>query len=231
MRVIEQKKNELVLIDQDNQVLAVPNTFYFFLKYSIFEGKEISYVINTNPKMIVREIKEQDFLCIYNKMRLKVTEKDQIDELCRVLLECNKTKNQSAYINFFAENFAKSNSYKILENIFKQDLQRIEFYGYPELIIDDMFAINNQQIFVRDHKDKKSSFPWDKLKLTNKEFEKYKIIKSHNGRDLILDKNMQVLISNISFLLGVEKKSNVAFMGQLSPAIQKWVEKGKYNEK
>ena len=61
MRVIEQKKNELVLLDDSNQVMAVPNTPYFSLKYLHYAGNTISYVISKKPAMAVYESVKKEF--------------------------------------------------------------------------------------------------------------------------------------------------------------------------
>ena len=71
-RIIEEKKNELILIDNSNQVFSVPNTFYFFLKYSKFAGNKISVVLSRSPEIKVYEQNPREFICNYNKMQIKI---------------------------------------------------------------------------------------------------------------------------------------------------------------
>ena len=221
MRVIEHKKNELVLIDQDNTVLAVPNTPYFFLKYSRFEGNKISCILSKKPHIIITENKDKEFVCNYNKMQLIVQEEKKINELCTIMIN----NSELEFVDFFCKNFAQDNQEEILDIFFKPYETRIKKFGYPHYIIDGVFGVDKWGGIYVNNPNKKD-FPWDKISLVvSGDVNNYKIIESFDGQDLIMDYSLQILVTKIFYLLNSEKKNDAMFMVQLPKKVQRWIEK------
>ena len=226
MRVIEEKKNELVLIDKNNQVLAVPNTFYFFLKYARFEGNKISCILGKSPLMKVYETQDKEFVCSYNNMQITVQGDKKTNDLCEILIENHTTQNPTQYINFFCKIFAEKYQSQILQVFFAPYRDRIEKYPFPEYVIDGLFGIDKYgNTYVSNPSRKK--FPWDEISMEVRgDIQEYKIIESFDGRDLIMDAELQKFVTKAFYLLSAEKKNDAMFMVQLPKKVQRWLEKG-----
>ena len=233
MRVIQERKKGLVLYG-DKGVLIVPNTFYFSLKYYQYLGKRISYVINKNPRMRVYEKETKEFVCKYNQMRITITAASEINELCEIILYHQKNHDTTKFVNFFCRHFAHQNQEKILDIFFTPYSHRIKNES-SRYLIDGVFDIDKWGIpHVINHlvnvkgKERTEFFSWETINLEIKQkIEEYKIIKSFDGRDLIMDEDLQRFVGRAFFLLNPKKKDS-AFMVQVPKKVQRWVEKGDY---
>ena len=230
-RIIEEKKNELILIDNSNQVFSVPNTFYFFLKYSKFAGNKISVVLSTSPEIKVYEQNPREFICNYNKMQINVNAPKKIEELSKVLTEWEQTQNTQKFINFFGKVFSENNQEKILDDFWKSFSSRITKNPYPQYIIDGVFGISKYgTVYVKNPENKKN-FPWDEINMELRgNIEQYKIIESSDGTDYIMDAELQAIAAKAFYLMNNEKKNVPAFMVQLPKKVRRWVKKGDYTK-
>lgn len=206
--------------------MTVPNTPYFSLKYNTYAGNTISYVISKSPDMAVYESVEKEFTCNYNKMEIKITTNNEINELCKILTAHQKNQDSVDYVNFFCRHFAEQNQEEILDVFFAPYSHRIETDGYPQYVIDGVFAVDKWgNAFVTNPVNKKN-FPWDRISMEVKgNVEDYKIISSYDGQDLIMDAELQKLTTKVFYLLNSEKKTDPLFMVQLPKKVQRWVEK------
>ena len=224
MRVIEQKTNELVLYG-DQGVLVVPNTPYFSLKYNVYAGNKISYVICSKPDMAVYENDEKEFTCNYNKMEITVTLDNEINELCEIIQSHQKNNDTVLFVNFFCRHFAEQNQEEILEIFFAPYSHRIK-KEVPAYTIDGVFGIDRWGNAYVNNPAKKN-FPWQKISMEVKgNVQEYKIISSFDGQDLIMDANLQRYVTKTFYLLNKEKKDDALFMVQLPKKVQRWVENG-----
>lgn len=233
MRVIQERKKGLVLYGSKG-VLIVPNTFYFSLKYYQYLGKRISYVINKKPRMRVYEKETKEFVCKYNQMKITITKNSEINELCEIILHHQKNHDTTKFVNFFCRHFAKQNQEEILDIFFMPYEHRIK--KEPSMyVIDGVFAIDvwgnpqviNHNIHVNQLKERIEIFSWEAIELKDQKMEEYKIIKSFDGRDLIMDEDLQRFVGRAFFLLNPKKKDS-AFMVQVPKKVQRWIEKGDY---
>ncbi len=233
MIVAQTRESELTLYD-GQQVRMVPNTPYFSLKYAVFEGNKISYVLNQKPYMKIFETGEKEFECSYDKMSISVTEKNNIEELCKIILEHQKNSNPVNFENFFAKHFAVDNQKEILDLVLNAHTKRLTENPAFDYTIDGIFGIRAAgEIYVKNPLNKKK-FPWDRISIKVEEMPSAKIILSRDvmwadsevSRDIILDANMQKLVTKISYLLSSEKKHDVMFMVQLPRKVQRWIDAG-----
>jgi len=224
LRVIEQKKNELILYG-DQGVLAVPNTPYFSLKYLNYAGNKISYVISKKPDMAVYENEEKEFTCNYNKMEIEITTDKEINELCEIIQNHQKNNDTVSFVNFFCKHFADQNQEEILEIFFAPYAHRIK-KDIPGYTIDDVFGIDRWGNAYVNNPQKKD-FPWQQISMEVRgNVEEYKIISSFDGQDLIMDADLQRYVTKTFYLLNKEKKDDALFMVQLPKKVQRWVENG-----
>jgi hypothetical protein len=233
MKVAQTRESELTLYD-GQQVRMVPNTPYFSLKYAVFEGNKISYVLNQKPYMRIFETGEKEFECNYNKMSISITEKDEVDELCKIILQHQNNADSINFENFFAKHFAENNQKEILDLVLNAHSKRLTENPAFDYTIDGIFGIRAEgEIYVKNPLNKKD-FPWDRIKIIVSEMPRTKIILSRDvlwadsevSRDIILDANMQKLITKISYLLSSEKKHDAMFMVQLPRKVQRWIDIG-----
>jgi len=232
MIVAQTRESELTLYD-GQQIRVVPNTPYFSLKYSHFEGNKISYVLSKKPHMRIYETTEKGFECNYNKMSISIIEKDNVDELCKIIISHKKDEDTINFENFFAKHFAEENQKEILDLFLSTHTKRLTEEPSFDYTIDGIFGIREKgEIYVKNPLNKKD-FPWDRINIEVKEMPRTKIILSSDvmwaesdvNRDIILDENMQKLVTKISYLLSSEKKHDAMFMVQLPRKVQTWIDK------
>ncbi len=179
--VIQERERELMLYD-GKKVQFVPNLPFYYLKYKVFGGNKISYILSQKPLMKIYETGKKEITCNFNDMSINVITEKNLNKLSAIILEHQQNGNTVKFENFFSAHFAELNQQEILDSFLRPYLSRITTNEPAfDYLIDGIFGIRDREIYVKNpHSKKRKNFHWDIISVKIKEdiIPNYKIVTS-----------------------------------------------------
>ena len=210
--IIEERSDQLVIMDKKGIVDTKPKTEYFILKHKDFNGNRIFFKFNDNC-LIHETYNDGIFNCTYNKESMQIRQADKI-AFCINWFRYNKDPktNLKPFEELFKSNFIETIQTDVLKNLLKNYDNRLDFLS-DGIEIDKRFFVNKNGVA---HSKKNNVYHF--LCIVASGYLSNFDINSSIGNIEINCKTLEI-IAKVLFLLNPNIKDKV-FYEQLDPKLQ-----------